>query len=86
MYATEELHDFYRDIESLEVQDTRNYDFFEEIDKDPSLTPLKVVNEVNAVFKKFLKNQEKLFCPRSLFAVICKSKAGFRNMEQQDAQ
>lgn len=42
-------------------------------------------DDINQVFRKFLKNTEKVYCPKNLFSLICKTHKAFRGMEQQDA-
>lgn len=44
------------------------------------------VGEINLIFKKYLKNTEKHFSPKSLFNWVCKAKGLYKHMDQQDAQ
>lgn len=42
--------------------------------------------EINLMFMKYLKHNEKQFSPKSLFNWVCKTKGTYKHMDQQDAQ
>jgi uncharacterized UBP type Zn finger protein len=44
------------------------------------------VGEITLLFRKYLKNTEKHFTPKGIFAWVCKTKGVYKHMDQQDAQ